>query len=254
MSSYPNPYSPKYLAVSQTLLLVLAIANSFLPKYFFLFYILYLVGTFAFIGVFTYRTNPMIKDRGLMKEVMTSRSLHEEKNVQDLIMNDKEYVKELTSQSSKMLKYMLFLLVYTIAVILVYDDVLIKVINSPAFKANDIYRFVVYVIYFEALFGISFIMSRRVFRMGNVNKVAPNSYKITEKGVVGNGFPAVTIHGSHLANAEIRVDPQNKYVEIIPSEASKKSVPYTVRLYSNDVNRVKELLERVKKISLKRGT
>jgi uncharacterized membrane protein len=82
-----------------------------------------------------------------------------------------------------------------------------------------------------------------------LNIMAPFSYKITEKGIVGSGGMSTFLHAKHLLDANISVNREKHYVEI---DSVQAKLPYKLRLYSSDVDKVVDYIERIKRIELKR--
>jgi len=50
-TGYPSPYNAKYIALTQAMIIGFSLVNSFYPKYFIEFYVLYFVVFLAISGV-----------------------------------------------------------------------------------------------------------------------------------------------------------------------------------------------------------
>lgn len=239
-----SPYNPKYIALSQGLLIAFSLVNSFEPKYFFEFYILYFIVIIGITSVMFYRNNPMLRDRKYMSEAVKARTLYEEKSVENLINSDKEFLEETMRQAGKMMKNLFIYFIFIIAIYILYSEVLSKVING---QGTPLYRFVIFLVFYEVFYGISFLLYRTTgmtSAVGSSMAMAPRSYKITDSGVVATDRSGTTLHIIHLQDAEINVNREKKFVEIKPD--AKKGIPYKLRLYTNDVDKVSELLNRLK--------
>lgn len=246
--SATSPFNKKYIGLSQSLMILMALASSFFPKYFFDFYILYFLAIMAFSSVMMYRNNPMLRDRKYMTEAARSRTLYEEKNVESLIQSDKEYLEQTMKQATKMFKNLFIYILFIIIAYIVYTQGIDKIIAQPNIVSSPYEKFGIFLGVYELFFIASFSISRStgMYSMAGSMSMAPKSYKITDKGVVATDKSSTIFHAIHLKEAEITINREKKYVEISPK--GQRSVPYKLRLYTNDVDRVSELLKRLKTV------
>ncbi len=243
-STTVNPYNWKYALVSQVYLIAISFILTYKPQYFIEAVALYFV---FFMGLTFYmmsKSNPLLRDRKLLYEISNSRTLYEEKNVSELINKDKEYVEEYTKFAKRSFSMLGIYLVYLIAIYFLYSNVS-KIAQSQV--ALD--RLIVYLVYFEALYLFGFFVFRRVVRPASLSVMAPFSYKITEKGIMSSGGMSMFLHAKHLLNSNIVVNREKHFVEI---DSTQAKMPYRVRLYSNDVDKVLDFIERIKRLELKK--
>ncbi|EWG08313.1 MAG: hypothetical protein ASUL_01630 [Candidatus Aramenus sulfurataquae] len=239
-----NPYNWKYALISQVYLVALSFVLTYRPQYFIEVVALYFV---FFTGLTFYmmsKSNPLLRDRKLLYEISSSRVLYEEKNVSDIINKDKEYVEEYTKFAKRSFSMLGIYLVYLVAIYFLYSNVT-KIADAQV----ALYRLLVYLVYFEALYLFAFFVFRRIVRPASLSVMAPVSYKITEKGIMSSGGMSMFLHAKHLLNSNIVVNKEKRFVEI---DSTQAKMPYKVRLYSNDVDKVLDFIERVKKLELKK--
>ncbi|ABP94221.1 MULTISPECIES: DUF2208 domain-containing protein [Metallosphaera] len=244
-SATPNPYNWKFALISQTYLVVISIVLGFYPKYFLEAFISYFIIIMAITFSMTYKSNPMLRDRKLMMEVANSGTLYEEKNANDLVMKDEEYQREYMQFAKKNMTMLFSYLIYIVVLFFVYSYVS-KIATS---QTDPYYRLAVYLVYFEIIYLFGFFVYRRLFKPSMMSTMAPLSYKVTEKGVIGSGGMSVFLHAKHLLNSNFVVNREKKYVEIDSTEAK---YPYKIRLYAKDIDKLLDMLERVKRLELKR--
>ncbi|AWR97177.1 DUF2208 domain-containing protein [Acidianus sulfidivorans JP7] len=244
-----NPYNWKMITLTQAWLIIISVVLTFYPKYYIEAFIAYFVIIMAISFSMMYKTNPMFRDRKLLYEIINSRTLYEEKDVTKLMMADKEFQKQYTAMVKKNFSMMGIYLIYIIVLLILYGHLI-----SYADSFKSLYmRLLVYLIYFEALYGVGIFMYRKVLAPNAMMTVmAPPSYKINEKGIVSGKGASIFLHAKYLLDSDIiYVNKENHYVEI---DSTKKNLPYKIRLYSNDVDKVMDYLERIKKLELKRQT
>ncbi|ARM75818.1 DUF2208 domain-containing protein [Acidianus manzaensis] len=243
-----NPYNWKMITLTQVWLIVISVVLTYFPKYYIEAFIAYFVIIMAISFSMMYKTNPMFRDRKLLYEIMNSRTLYEEKDVTKLMMADKEYQKQYTDMIKKNFSMMGIYLVYIIVLIILYGHIISYADSNP-----DLYmRLAIYLVYFEALYGVGIFMYRKVLRPTSMlTTMAPPNYKINEKGIVSGKGTSIFLHAKYLLDSEITVNKENHYVEI---DSTKKNLPYKIRLYSNDIDKVLDYIERIKKLELKRQT
>ncbi len=241
----PNPYSWKYVLLSQVYLIVISVVLTYYPQYFIEAIITYFI---VMMGVMFYsmsKSNPMFRDRKLLYEINNSRLLYEEKNASELINKDKEYTEEYTKYAKKSFSMLGIYLVYMIVLYFLYTYIS-KIALS---QASSFDRLLVYLIYFEVIYLFAFFVFRKIVKPAMLNIMAPFSYKITEKGIVGSGGMSTFLHARHLLDANISVNREKHYVEI---DSAQAKLPYKLRLYSSDVDKVVDYIERIKRIELRR--
>lgn len=240
-----NPYNWKMILLTQSWLILFSFILTYFPQYYLEVFIAYFVIIMAISFSTMYRTNPILRDRKLLYEIVNSRTLYEEKDVTKLILADREYQKQYTEAAKKNLVVLLVYIVYIIALFILYPHIV-----SFAKTQQQYLKLAIYLIYFEALYLFGFVMYRQVFSKATMLSImAPPNYKINEKGIVSGKGASIFLHARYLIDSEIVVNKENHYVEI---DSTKKNLPYKIRLYTNDVNKVLDYLERVKKLELKR--
>ncbi|MEM1626142.1 MAG: DUF2208 family protein [Sulfolobaceae archaeon] len=243
-SSATNPYNWRFVLISQVGLFVISFVLSIYPEYFLPVYILYLIIIFGVTSIITYRSNPILRERKYISEINSSRVLYEQKNVKEIMEKDTEYLQYIASVASKNLRSMLIMFAYTIFILLFYSFYLVKIIENIS---EGYIKFIIYIIYFESLFLLNFFLMRRYINIAQFSIVAPMKYKITEKGILGDA--GTVLHSRHLLNAIITPNYQKNYVEI---EAKSSGYPFKIRLYTDNVDKVKDILDRVKRLEMKR--
>ncbi len=244
-STTPNPYNWKFAAISQGYLIVISIILGFYPKYFLEAFISYFIIIMAITFSMTYKSNPMLRDRKLMLEVANSGTLYEEKNANELITKDQDYQREYMQFAKKNMMMLFSYLIYIVVLFFIYN----YVSKLATAQTDPYYRLGVYLAYFEVIYLFGFFVYRRLFRPSMMSTMAPLSYKVTEKGIIGSGGMSVFLHAKHLLNSNMVLNREKKYVEI---DSTSAKYPYKIRLYAKDVDKLVEMLERVKRLELKR--
>ena len=192
------------------------------------------------------RNSPMLSERKYLPEIMNSRTLFEEKRAGELIQRDEEYLKKMQELAVANLKSLGFFILYFIVILILYYNVLSRIVNH--FIGYD--RFAIYIVYFEALYLFNmFVYNRRIVKVQMVEVMAPQSYKITEKGILSTDKSGIYLHSRHLINAEIIDNREKKYVEI---HSTTSKLPYKIRLYTTEIDRLLEVLDRVKRLESRR--
>jgi uncharacterized membrane protein len=217
---------------------------SLYPQYFLPVYILYLIVIFAVTALISYRSNPLLQQRKYISEINSARILFEEKDARKLIEDDKDYLNYMASVASKNLRAFLIMFIYTIFILVFYTFYLVKIIES---LSEGYQKFIIYIIYFESLFLINFFVTRKYITFTQFSVIAPIKYKITERGIIGDA--GAVLHAKFLLNAQIMTNWEKKYIEL---DAKNSGYPFKVRLYTDDIEKVKEIIERVKRIEAKR--
>ncbi|QKQ99824.1 DUF2208 domain-containing protein [Metallosphaera tengchongensis] len=244
-SATPNPYNWKFALISQTYLVVISIVLGFYPKYFLIAFITYFIVMMGITFSMTYKSNPMLRDRKLMVEVANSNTLYEEKNANDLITKDEDYQREYMQFAKKNMTMLFSYLIYIVVLFFVYG----YISKFASAQTDPYYRLGVYLVYFEIIYLFGFFVYRRLFKPSMMSTMAPLSYKVTEKGIIGSGGMSVFLHAKHLLNSNLIVNKEKRYVEIDSVEAK---YPYKIRLYAKDLDKLLDMLERVKRLELKR--
>jgi uncharacterized membrane protein len=241
-----NPYNWKMILISQTAMLTMSAILSFYPEYFLPFYILYII---IIMGVSTYmaqKSNPLLAERKYLQEIVKAPTLFEEKKALDLAMKDEEYQTMFREYTSKTMRSLGIMFLYMILLISFYYLAFDKIVT----QYQGVQRFLIYVAYFEALFLFNFFVYRRLIQFRMMEVVAPNSYKVTTKGIASTDVTGVVLHFRHLAEANITVNADKSYVEV-DSRTSK--LPFRVRLYSKDLQRLKEAVEKLQRLAKEQG-
>lgn len=240
-----NPYNWKTVLATQIGLVAISLALSYFPQFYIWVFILYFVIIMGISFSMMYKSNPIFRDRRLLYEIINSRTLYEEKDVTKLILADKEYQKQYTEVVKRNFAMLLIYIIYIAILIIIYPHVI-----NFANAQHEYFRLAVFLGYFETLYLFSFFMYRKVFsRAAMLTVMAPPSYKINEKGIVSGKGSSIFLHARYLIDSEITVNKENKYVEI---DSTKKNLPYKIRLYTNNVDKVLDYLERIKRLELKR--
>jgi len=237
-----NPYNWKMIVISQAAMLALSAVLSFYPQYFLAFYILYI---FVIMGVSLYmaqKSNPLMSQRKYLSEVVKAPSIFEERKAMEVAMRDDEYQAMLRDYTSQTLRSLGIMFLYMLLLIAFYYTVFVRITENYV----GLYRFLAYVTYFEALFLFNFFVYRRIVKFRMMEVVAPSNYKITIKGIASTDVTGLVLYFKHLSDARITVNPDKSYIEI-DSQSSK--LPYRVRLYSKDLQRLKEAVEKLQRIA-----
>ncbi|MGC9106236.1 MAG: DUF2208 family protein [Thermoprotei archaeon] len=244
MSQQPpyNPYNWKMILVSQTAMLAMSAVLSFYPEYFLPFYILYIV---IIMGVSMYiaqKSNPLLSERKYFQEIVKAPTLFEERRALDLAMRDEEYQAMFREYTSKTMRSLGIMFLYMILLIAFYYLAFDKLVT----QYQGMQRFLIYVGYFEALFLFNFFVYRRLVQFRMMEVVAPNSYKVTTKGIASTDVTGIVLHFRHFVGAKITVNADKSYVEV---DSSTSKLPFRVRLYSNDLQRLKEAIEKLQRLA-----
>ncbi|AAY80191.1 DUF2208 domain-containing protein [Sulfolobus acidocaldarius] len=240
-----NPYNWKMILLSQTSIVIISFVLSLYSQYFLPVYIAYLIIYFIIMTTIMARSNPMLSERKYLSEIVNARTILEEKKAGELIQNDEEYIKKFQAITSANLKSFGIMFVYLIVILIFYNFVVLRYVSS----VTQIQKLIVFLVYSEALFLFGMFVNRRIMRVQMMEVMAPFTYKITEKGIVSTDRSAVFLHSRHLVNASIVENRDKKYVEISPTTLK---LPYKLRLYSNDIDRILDAINRVKRLELKR--
>ncbi|EZQ03105.1 MULTISPECIES: DUF2208 domain-containing protein [Acidianus] len=246
MSATPyNPYNWKFLLLTQVWLVAISIILSYFPQYYIEALAIYFV---VFLGIsfsIQYKTNPMFRDRKLLAEVANSRVIYEEKDVTKIVQADAELQREYMEAAKKNLSMMGIYVVYIIALFIAYGYLVRFADSFPGTYG----RLLVYLVYFEALYLVGYFMFRKILRPTMMSVMAPTSYSVTEKGIYSKKGYSTFLHAKHLVDSKIDVNKEKHYVEI---DSTSTKLPYKIRLYAPDVDRLMEYIERVKRLELKR--
>lgn len=241
-----NPFNWKFVLLSQVMMILFSLVLSYFPKYFIEFYILYIIVYLGITSIIMMRSNPLLRERRSLSEISSARTLYDEKKASELINKDEQYLKETTEVMKKNLSSLGLMFLYLIILIILYNYVILRFVTSIT---DTLFRFGFYVLYFELLYAVSFVLNRRVLKFQTNIPIAPMSYKITEKGVIATDKSGIFLPSKYLVDAEIFPNRDMKYVEI---KSTTSKFPFHIRLYSYDIDKIIELLDRVKKIELKR--
>jgi len=244
-SPYPNPYNWKMILVTQIGMIAISFVLSLYPQYFVPIYILYIILIMGVTSVMTMRNNPMLSERKYLPEISNSRTLFEEKKASDLMQKDQEYLKKMQEFASSSFRSFMYMILYMIILFVLYDEVLLRIVSHEI----GYERLAIYIIYFEALYLFNILVYRRLIKFQAMEVMAPQSYKVTEKGILATDRSGVYLHSRHLVNAEIIDNREKRYVEI---HSSTSKLPYKIRLYTTEIDRLLEVLDRVKKLEVKR--
>lgn len=242
---YPNPYNWKMILISQVLMILLSFVLSLYPQYFLPVYILYIIVIMGITSVMTMRSNPLLSERKYLSDISNSRTLFEEKKAGELVQKDEEYMKKMQEFAMSNFKSFMYMIIYIIIIFVFYDEVLLKIVGS----VTGYERLAVYIAYFEALFLFNMFVYRRLVKVQMMEVMAPQSYKITEKGILSTDKSGIFLHSRHLINAEIVENREKRYIEI---HSSTSKLPFKIRLYTTELDRLLEVLDRVKKLESKR--
>jgi len=191
------------------------------------------------------RNNPMLSERKYLPEIVNSRTLFEEKRAGELIQKDEEFLKKMQEFAMTNIKSLGIFLLYFVVILFLYYDVLSRIVAH--FIGYD--RFAIYIIYFETLYLFNMFVYRRIVKVQMLEVMAPQSYKITEKGILSTDKSGIYLHSRHLINAEIIDNREKKYVEI---HSITSKLPYKIRLYTTEIDRLLEVLDRVKRLEARR--
>lgn len=244
-STYPNPYNWKMIVISQSLMILMSFVLSLYPQYFLPVYILYIVVIMGITSVMTMRNNPMLSERKYLSEISNSRTLFEEKKSSELIQKDQEYLRKMQDFAASSFKSFMYMIIYIILIFILYDEVLLRIVSN----VTGYERLAIYIVYFEAIYLFNMFVYRRIVKFQAMEVMAPQSFKITEKGILSTDRSGIFLHSRHLVNAEIIDNRDKRYVEI---HSSTSKLPYKIRLYTTEIDRLLEILDRVKKLESKR--
>lgn len=243
---YPNPYNWKMILLTQVAMIAMSFVLSLYPQYFLPVYILYIIVIMGITSYMAMKSNPLLRERKYLGEIANSRSLFEEKKASELIQKDEEYMKMMQQFAMSSFRSFLYMILYIIFIFVFYEEVLLKIVSSAPTQYD---KLIIYIVYFEAIYLFNLFVYRRLIKIQMLEIMAPQSYKVTEKGIISTDRSGVFLHSRHLLNAEIKENREKRYVEINATEAK---LPYKLRLYTNEIDRLLEVLERVKKLESKR--
>ncbi|MCY0850535.1 DUF2208 domain-containing protein [Sulfuracidifex metallicus] len=246
---YGNPYSNwRYILLSQfSILFISALLSVFPPQYYIYGYVIYLVVVMSITFFISFRSNPLLKERKYMGEIMKSRTIFEEKDVKEIMEKDEEYIKKYKESLKRNGYFMLYFVVYLAIILVIYDDVL--GIYRKMFAANHLELFLVFFVTLDAITLINIFLSRKVMKGATSQTMAPTKYRVTERGIISSDATGVFLHARHLPNSEVIENREKRYVEI---KSNTIKLPYDIRLYTKDIDRLLDAIERVKKIEIKR--
>lgn len=239
-----SPYNWKMILLSQISMLAFSYVLSLYPQYFLPIYIVYMILMLGIMSYFVYKSNPMLRERVSLREITSARILYEEKKAKELMEKDTEYLKYMTEVSMKTMKMLLYMILYFVAIWILYYVFLLKEVAS--FKTG-VDKFIIYVVFFETIYVFNVLVYSRMMKPVQISVMAPTGYKITEKGILGDG--GVFLHSKYLLNANIDVNREKKYVEISSRESK---LPFKIRLYTEDVDKLLAYIDRLKKLEAKR--
>ena len=237
-----NPYNWKMIVISQVAMLLMATALSFYPEYFIEVYIAYLI---IIMGVSTYmaqKSNPLLSQRKYLGEVAKAPVLFEEKNTDEIAAKDEEYQAMMREFASQSMRSLGFYFLYMIALLAVYYLVFSRIVVDYV----GVMRFVLYVAYFEALFLFNYFVVRNMVKFRMMEVIAPRSYRLTLKGIFSTDMSGIVLHASQLSEAKVTINPEKSYIEI---DSTSAKLPFRVRLYTRDLQRLKVSLERLQRES-----
>ena len=232
------------ILATQAGLILMSYVISLYPQYFWPIYILYIIIFFGITSAISLRSNPILSERKYLPEILNSRILFEEKRAGDLIQKDQEYLSKLQEFVSSTFKFFIYMILYLIIISILYYEILMRIVSHEM----GYERLLTYIVYFEALFLFNMFAYGRIIKPRTLEVVAPQSYRVTEKGIISTDR-SVYLHSRHLINAEIIDNREKKYVEI---RSNTLKLPYRIRLYTTEIDRLLEVLERVKKLEIKR--
>ncbi|GAB6147939.1 DUF2208 family protein [Stetteria hydrogenophila] len=187
---------------------------------------------------------PLGQGRVKAEEVEAGRTLHEENDVRELQMNDKELAVEMQehSKATMMLSFGTF-------ISLAYFFLLWSKISSiESYLAGKFgigpktAMFLAFLIYFEGVFIINqlFLLYtiRRIGKMPVLNM--PQGFKITEKGIILKGLVSRQAITFPLpSDVEVVLNEKRKFVELV--KHGKRSVT-RIRLYTKSPRKVYSLI------------
>ncbi len=243
-----NPYSNwRFIALSQFSVIFISALISFFPQYYILGYIIYLAISLSLTSLLTFRSNPMLRERKYMGEIMKSKTIYEEKNAREMMNKDEEYMKIYKQMLKRNGYSMLYLVGYLVVVLIIYDVVFDR--YRTMFGSNHLDLFLAFFLSLDAVVLANIFISRKFLKGATSQVMAPQAYRITEKGVIASDATGVFLHSRHLPSSDINVNREKRYVEI---RSNTIKLPYDIRLYTRDIDKLLDVLERVKRLELRR--
>jgi len=219
----------KSLILSQVFAIIFSLVVTFVPQYFWL-----LVIAFMLIIPFTMGYS-MIKTRisGKYKEIISARKLLEEKGALEIAMRDPKLQGELTKQFKSMF-YSFACLPAIIVISILYNNY----VRQPYFSGEDpIIRFIGALIMYELFIITGRVVQYFTLRKSSYTLIIPNQYIVTTKGIIGKG---VTVPFP-INEYEVEVNYRRKFIQFIPKKP--KGVKPIIRLYTRDVFRLQNIVE-----------
>ncbi len=228
-----QPSRLQTIALSQVAVLILSIANTFLPQYTFIILMIYFI---ALMSIMSYST--MRKTKPTPEDIRNP--LFRENNAMKIAMSDRELTHELSNQMKAMLTSFLTLPVAFIVYPL-YTNLVRPIVSMyleehlPELTA----QFINYVIMYEVLFMILSIVRTIITRkVKMMNIMLPQQYVVYRKGILTNNRMFIRFTENHC----FKYNPKRKFVEI----TSTLNPNFKLRLYSEEAGRLRDKLVELK--------
>ena len=219
------------IATSLIFILVFSALSTFVPrKYFGIVFAIYLVSVLAIMVIV-----PRIMMRKRSTKIVHEGSIlmrSRQKEVIEILSRDKLLSAELKSQGVRMLGTMILpLLVW-----FVLSIPLLNIIMPSTATQNSIETFLRYVIFYSVLFGVMYIL--RYLLMPKKLIIPVFEFEVRESGIVGPGTLAIPFP-LNTERYEISYNARRSFVEIYDKQTKQ-----AFRLYTNDVYRLKNIIEK----------
>jgi len=211
-------------------------------KAFLLAFILIILFSVA-MSRFTSKKGPLRRVKP--EEVLQGRVLYEEKSTREIQTSDRDLVMDIQEQSKFSMYNMVGMLAAMAYFFLLwpYIDVIYEAVAARVGEGT-LAHFIAYLIYFEGLFVITQVSYWWALRkVGKIKMIQmPQSYKVTEKGIVLQGLVGKSAIAFPLPReARVEVNEKRKFVEIVVE--GKRSVT-RLRLYARNPRRLFDILKR----------
>ena len=190
---------------------------------------------------------PVGQGKVRVEEIEEGRTLHEEKNIRELQLNDQELAKEMYVQSKATMTMSLGMFValgYFFILWNKIEDIESYFVNNWGLNIK-LALFLAFLIYFEGYFVISQLFMlyslRRVGKMPVINM--PQGFKITSKGIILQGIIGrQAIKFPLPEDIAVEVNERRKFVELV--RVGKRSIT-RIRLYTRSPRKVYDLIVRL---------
>ncbi len=235
--------SKKMLLIGQVSLLFFAAILAFIPQYYILVFILYLVVMFALTAFMQRRAAKGDKNR-----IMAGRVYFEEKNAMEIALQDEQLVSELTAQARLMsISFAsLFIALGVFWIMGLYRDDIIRFFSLYV-DNESLQLFLYWLLLFETIFvinrGITVYLARG---RKAAQPLIPNQYVVTDRGIASPGVFGVALEFPLPDNIAISLNEKQRFVEIVVNENRR------IRLYTKKPQKLYDIITSLNRRAKKR--